>query len=272
MYGPPGTGKTLLAAACASLGAATFLPVSSADMVSKWQGDSEKNVRALFAQARASAPSIIFIDEVDAVCCARTAGENDATRRLKSELLVQMDGVGGSTGGPRVFVMGATNKPHDLDDGFRRRFEQRVYVPLPDAAARECVLRKRLGSATLTDEQYVSLAARCEGFSGADVAILANKTAMMSVDALLAAEFFVPVGDGLVAGAPCRECPGAGTCPACGAIRATLASGTVPPSRLIDPGVTYADAEAALAACSSSVDPASLAAYDEWTRQFGAVG
>ena len=104
-------------------------------MVSKYMGESERLVRTLFEMARENKPSIIFIDEIDSLCGSRTDGENDATRRIKTEFLVQMQGVGKEDDG--ILVLGATNIPWGLDAAIRRRFERRIYIPLPDEHARE---------------------------------------------------------------------------------------------------------------------------------------
>jgi len=145
LYGPPGTGKSYLAKAVATEADSTFFSVSSADLISKWQGESERLVRNLFEMARESpgGKAIIFIDEVDSLCGSRSEGESDSARRVKTEFLVQMDGVGKTEG--QVLVLGATNVPWELDAAIRRRFEKRVYIPLPEAEARAFMCRLHLG-------------------------------------------------------------------------------------------------------------------------------
>ncbi len=120
LYGPPGTGKTFLAKACSTETDGTFFSVSSSDLISKYVGESEKQIKMLFKKAGELKPSIIFIDEIDSMCGNRGEGEQDSTRRVKTEFLVQMQGVGKAV--DQVLVLGATNLPWALDPAIRRRF------------------------------------------------------------------------------------------------------------------------------------------------------
>jgi katanin p60 ATPase-containing subunit A1 len=146
LYGPPGTGKTMLARAVATECKTTFFNISASSIVSKWRGDSEKLVRVLFELARYHAPSTIFLDEIDSIMGARDASgtggstDHEGSRRMKTELLIQMDGL--SKTGDLVFVMAASNLPWTLDPALLRRLEKRILVPLPTATAREQILRQ----------------------------------------------------------------------------------------------------------------------------------
>ncbi|KAL5537742.1 hypothetical protein UlMin_045393 [Ulmus minor] len=182
LFGPPGNGKTMLAKAVASESAATFFNVSASSLTSKWVGEGEKLVRTLFMIARSRQPSVIFIDEIDSVMSTRMANENEASRRLKSEFLIQFDGVT-SNNNDLVIVIGATNKPQELDDAVLRRLVKRIYVPLPDEELRRVLLRHKLkGQAfSLPGGDVERLARETEGYSGSDLQALCEEAAMMPI-------------------------------------------------------------------------------------------
>jgi vacuolar protein-sorting-associated protein 4 len=190
LYGPPGTGKSYLAKAVATEADSTFFSISSADLVSKWLGESEKLVRSLFDMARENKPSIIFIDEIDSLCSSRSDSESESARRIKTEFLVQMNGVGNDTDG--VLVLAATNIPWALDAAIRRRFEKRIYIPLPEAPARGNMFKIHLGNTPhkLTPEQFQQLGQMTEGYSGSDIAIIVRDAMMQPVRQVQTATHF----------------------------------------------------------------------------------
>eukprot|EP00484_Ammonia_sp_Unknown_P006896 CAMPEP_0197074146 /NCGR_PEP_ID=MMETSP1384-20130603/210962_1 /TAXON_ID=29189 /ORGANISM="Ammonia sp." /LENGTH=485 /DNA_ID=CAMNT_0042512987 /DNA_START=36 /DNA_END=1493 /DNA_ORIENTATION=- len=193
LYGPPGTGKSYLAKAVANeANNSTFFSVSSSDLISKYVGESEKLIKNLFVLARRKKPSIIFIDEIDSLATKRGDNDQDSTRRVKTELLVQMQGVGKECQG--VLVLGATNCPWDLDPAVRRRFVKRVYIALPELHARKVMFKIHAGKDTLLSEQdYDVLAQRTEGFSGSDIAAVVQDALMEPVRTLQQATHFKKV-------------------------------------------------------------------------------
>lgn len=164
--------------------------MSSSDLVSKWLGESEKLVKNLFELARQHKPSIIFIDEVDSLCSSRSDNESESARRIKTEFLVQMQGVGNDNDG--ILVLGATNIPWVLDSAIRRRFEKRIFIPLPEAHARLIMFKLHLGSTAhvLTEDNLKVLAKNTEGYSGADISIVVRDALMMPVRKVQTATHF----------------------------------------------------------------------------------
>ncbi|CUM64635.1 uncharacterized protein PRCAT00002244001 [Priceomyces carsonii] len=195
LYGPPGTGKSYLAKAVATEANSTFFSVSSSDLVSKWMGESERLVKQLFTMARENKPSIIFIDEVDALCGPRGEGESEASRRIKTELLVQMNGVGNDSNG--VLVLGATNIPWQLDAAVRRRFERRIYIPLPDVEARTRMFELNVGTVPCecNSHDLKVLAEMTDGYSGHDIAVVVRDALMQPIRKIQQATHFKPVID-----------------------------------------------------------------------------
>lgn len=179
LFGPPGTGKTLIGKAIASESKSRFFSISASSLMSKWVGEAERMVRTLFAVASALQPSVVFIDEIDSLLSQRSDGDLEASRRVKTEFLVQLDGAG-TDASDRVLVIGATNRPQELDEAARRRLVKRLYVPLPDDAARLQLLTRLFSSQDhrVGEEEFAAVVRRSDGYSGADLRALCTEAAL----------------------------------------------------------------------------------------------
>ncbi|XP_056165650.1 protein SUPPRESSOR OF K(+) TRANSPORT GROWTH DEFECT 1-like [Syzygium oleosum] len=266
LYGPPGTGKSYLAKAVATEADSTFFSVSSSDLVSKWMGESEKLVSNLFQMARESAPSIIFIDEIDSLGGQRGEGnESEASRRIKTEILVQMQGVGNND--EKVLVLAATNTPYSLDQAIRRRFDKRIYIPLPDLKARQHMFKVHLGDTphNLAESDFESLASRTEGFSGSDISVCVKDVLFEPVRKTQDAMFFIKTSNGMwMPCGPKQE----------GAVQISMqelaAEGQA--AKIIPPPISSRDFDKVLARQRPTVSKADLEVHERFTREFGEEG
>ncbi|KAI3501990.1 hypothetical protein L1887_30020 [Cichorium endivia] len=186
LFGPPGTGKTLLAKALATEAGANFISITGSTLTSKWFGDAEKLTKALFSFASKLAPVIVFVDEVDSLLGARGGGfEHEATRRMRNEFMAAWDGLR-SKDSQRILILGATNRPFDLDDAVIRRLPRRIYVDLPDADNRFKILKIFLAQENVEPGFDIrSLANATEGYSGSDLKNLCIAAAYRPVQELL---------------------------------------------------------------------------------------
>eukprot|EP01089_Gocevia_fonbrunei_P010447 TRINITY_DN2320_c0_g1_i1.p1 TRINITY_DN2320_c0_g1~~TRINITY_DN2320_c0_g1_i1.p1 ORF type:complete len:443 (-),score=102.64 TRINITY_DN2320_c0_g1_i1:47-1213(-) len=271
LYGPPGTGKSYLAKAVATEANSTFFSVSSSDLVSKWLGESEKLVKNLFEMARQSKPSIIFIDEIDSLCSSRSDNESESARRIKTEFLVQMNGVGNDEDG--VLVLAATNIPWVLDAAIRRRFEKRIYIGLPDAPARTRMFQIHLGNTphNINGDNFKVLGKNTDGFTGSDISTVVRDALMQPVRAVQTATHFKRVN------APDRNNPATARTyltPCSGSEQNAVEMSWVDieSDQLMEPVVTVNDFMKSLRSARPSVASGDLVKQKKFTEDFGQEG
>lgn len=233
LFGPPGTGKTLIGKCIACQSGATFFSISASSLTSKWVGEGEKMVRALFAIARCHQPAVIFIDEIDSLLSQRTDGEHDSSRRIKTEFLVQLDGAA-TAAEDRILVVGATNRPQEIDEAARRRLAKRLYIPLPDVPARLQIVTNLMAQEKnhLREQELDSVVAATKGFSGADMTQLCREAALGPIRS-------IQLGD-----------------------ITTITAEQVRP-------ILYSDFQEALNTVRPSVSSKDLELYEEWNKTFG---
>ncbi|KAJ1736436.1 AAA+-type ATPase [Coemansia sp. Benny D160-2] len=186
LYGPPGTGKTLVARSVAKSSDFFFTTINGAEITNKYYGENEKMISSIVKEAQENSPSIIFIDEIDALCPKRDGSDSEADKRIVATLLTLMDGAQ-TAGLDRVFFIGATNRPNSIDPALRRpgRFDQEIEIPIPDKQARLSILSKKLGRVpnSLSEEQRAALAAELHGFVGADIEALVREAGIHAIRA-----------------------------------------------------------------------------------------
>ncbi|XP_069852089.1 fidgetin-like protein 1 [Dipodomys merriami] len=233
LFGPPGTGKTLIGKCIASQSGATFFSISASSLTSKWVGEGEKMVRALFAVARCQQPAVIFIDEIDSLLSQRGDGEHESSRRIKTEFLVQLDGATTSSE-DRILVVGATNRPQEIDEAARRRLVKRLYIPLPEASARKQIVTSLMSKeqCCLSEDEVEKVVQQSEGFSGADMTQLCREASLGPIRSLHMADI------------------------------ATITPDQVRP-------IAYVDFENAFRTVRPSVSPNDLEVYENWNKTFG---
>lgn len=233
LFGPPGTGKTLIGKCIACQSGATFFSISASSLTSKWVGEGEKMVRALFAIARCHQPAVIFIDEIDSLLSQRTDGEHDSSRRIKTEFLVQLDGAA-TAADDRILVVGATNRPQEIDEAARRRLAKRLYIPLPEATARRQIVTNLMAQEKnqLGESEVERVVTATEGFSGADMTQLCREAALGPIRSIQLSDI------------------------------ATITADQVRP-------IIYSDFHDALKTVRPSVSSKDLELYEEWNKTFG---
>ncbi|OWM73984.1 hypothetical protein CDL15_Pgr022255 [Punica granatum] len=238
LFGPPGTGKTMIGKAIAGEAKATFFYISASSLTSKWIGEGEKLVRALFGVASCRQPAVIFVDEIDSLLSQRKSeGEHESSRRLKTQFLIEMEGF--DSGSEQILLIGATNRPQELDEAARRRLTKRLYIPLPSSEARAWIVRNLLekdGLFKLSEDDINAICKLTLGYSGSDMKNLVKDASM----------------------GPLRE-----------ALRQGIEITKLKKEDMR--AVMLQDFETAMQEVRPSVSSNELGIYEEWNKQFGSL-
>ena len=252
-------------------------------MVSKYQGESERLIRNLFELAREKAPSVIFVDEIDSLCSSRSDGDNDSTRRIKTEFLVQMDGVGKIN--KNVLILGATNLPWLIEPAMRRRFEKRIYIPLPDSNARKVIISQYLKTEALfkcSDNEISQIVELTEGYSGSDISTMMKDALMQPVRKCQTASQFIQNENNKWS--PCLLYPNCHLCPMnlsndssinkqctnCNALCTNLYN--LNSNELELPALVFDDVLFAAKNVSKTITSGDFKKLESWTKEFGSSG
>lgn len=265
LYGPPGVGKTEIAKALANESNMAFFVITSTDIINKYIGESERNVRRMFETIRQHRPCILFIDEIDSLCKDRS-DSNDKTNTIQ-EFLTQMDGITNNLEG--ILFMGNTNRPWVLDDGILRRFNRRIYVPLPDLGERFELLQYYLSKnkddvdSSITDEALLELSGEMQHFSGSDIKSFIHSAYQKTISLITDATHYKAIKDkdGQVFVIPCESNePGAKSC---------LYSQIKDKTKIHAPSITIKHLKETMSICKPSVNLSYLEKYENWTKEYG---
>ncbi|XP_062588737.1 uncharacterized protein LOC134250400 isoform X2 [Saccostrea cucullata] len=263
LYGPPGTGKSRLAQAVSSEIKSTFYCVSSSDLVSSWVGESEKLIKELFQHAtKQTGRSVVFIDEIDSICRQRSSREEEYTRRIKTELLKQMEGADTADSSDQIFLLCATNCPWELDSAFLRRFQKRIFIPLPDKEARIDLMKihTKDNKVVMSDEDWSVLGAQTEGYSGSDLANLTLESLFCPIRELQTSKEWKQKDDQFV---PCKDGEEAD-------VKATIVE--IPAHKVRPREVTLNDFLSALKTHRKTVTQDEIQKFENFTKSMGEQG
>ncbi len=271
LYGPPGNGKTELARALAGTSKMHFYTISSSDIISKYVGESERNIKSLFDEVKRNKPSILFIDEVDAICSKRldtSIGDGGGGSKTKSlqEFLVQLDGIC-EVGLDGVLLLGATNRPWDLDDAMIRRFSHTVYIPMPCNQGRQQLFKKyiSMNDHSIDDLEFSYFAGKTDNYSASDIANVCRTAAMGPLRRIkYSTKFHKSEIDGKYTICPTQKLSSSCLHPSC----VVTTYKDITNKKLITAGqITFNDVNDALSHIKPSVDLTILARIESWSNK-----